>query len=116
MGCNTQLPDKDLSQNNISSAELSFPNTGNKIKPIKLDSIQLNQFAHILSKRQDLVVDPKACYTLLIQLKIGGSVQYRTDGRNFVGYDDSSDLPFSFSIPADILTEVFHIIPVDNCR
>lgn len=116
-GCEVEsLPEKDLSIQNISYVELSFPNNRHFAAPIKLDSTQIKLFAKILNERNEIVTGPKSCYTIFIKLKNGGQVQYMTDGLNFVGYDDSSDLPFSFSTTQNIITDVFKLKFFDNCK
>ena len=116
-GCKVgSLPEKDLSISNISHVELSFPNNRNQAPTIKLDSIQIKIFAKILNERKQAFAEPKSCYNIFIKLKDGGGVQYRTDGVSFEGYDDSSDLPFSFSTTQNIITEVFKLKVLNNCK
>ena len=116
-GCDLgRLPDKDISRANISYAELSFPNNGHQSPVLKLSQSQIDTLAEILSERIEVLSDVNSCYNLHLKLKDGGSVNYRTDGINFQGYDDSSDLPFSFSTKRNILTDVFKLIVINNCK
>jgi hypothetical protein len=117
LSCNFgKLPDKDLSKSNISYVELDFPKSKNRLYPLRLDNSQLVAIARILEKRELEYVDPENCYDLFIKLEDGGSVSYRTDGVRFQGYDDSSDLPFSFSLKENILTEVFGLKNIEHCK
>jgi hypothetical protein len=117
VGCNTAtLPEKNLSEPNISFVELNFPKSRTGKYPIRLDSSQLTAFSRIISKRKSEYVEPENCYDLSIKLKDGGSLNYRTDGIRFQGYDDSSDLPFSFSVAENILTAVFKLKDLEHCK
>lgn len=111
-----KLPNKDLSKTNIEFVELSFPKGVNQSKTIKLDSSHLDILAEIIKDRKEIFSKPKSCYSLYIKLKNGGAVQYLTDGTNFQGLDDSSDLPFSFTTQTNILTTVFNIQTIDSCK
>jgi hypothetical protein len=82
---------------------------------MRLDSTQIDLFAEILQQRRKTFVEPTNCYDLYIRLK-DSAVHYRTDGVNFEGYDDSTDLPFSFSTPRNILTKVFKIKTYEHCE
>ena len=115
-GCRNlgSLPNKNLTKSNITFVELSFPK--NKNKSVRLDSSHLELFTEILSNRQDGFFRPTNCYIVHIQLKDGGEVNYLSDGINFQGFDDSSDLPFSFKTNTDILKSVFNLEKIDNCR
>ena len=116
-GCKIgSLPDKNLSKSNISYIELTFPNSKNKIFPIRLDPSKINLFIEIFKNRKEGNFDPTNCYNLYIQLKDGSSVSYMTDGLKFQGYDDSSDLPFSFETKKDILKEVFKLKEIEKCK
>lgn len=116
-GCNSgRLPEKDVSEQNISYVELNFPKSKTEQYPIRLGSSQLAAFFRIFSKRKLEYVEPENCYDLLIKLKNGGSLNYRTDGLRFQGYDDSSDLPFSFSVGENILTEIFKLKNLEHCK
>ena len=53
---------------------------------------------------------------ILYKLKDGGAVQYLTDGLNFQGFDDSSDLPFSFSTQTNVLKTIFNLQNIDSCN
>lgn len=77
------LPEKNLSKDNISDVELTFPKSQKVPASIHLDTSQLNEFAEILSRRKTVFVEPDNCYNLTIKLKDGGSVSYRTDGNKF---------------------------------
>ncbi|MES2430754.1 MAG: hypothetical protein V4556_07430 [Bacteroidota bacterium] len=115
--CNVgELPNKDLSKKNIEFVELSFPKGVNQSKTMKLDSSHLDVFAKILKARNETFSKPKSCYSLYIKLKNGGAVQYMTDGVNFQGLDDSSDLPFSFTTQTNILITVFNLQTIDSCK
>ena len=117
MGCNfSGMSGRNLSKSNIELVELTFPKGLNQNKPIKLDSSQFELFANILSKRHEEFVNPNSCYTIYIQLKDGGSVNYLTDGINFKGFDDSSDLPFSFKTTINVLSAVFKLEKIDSCK
>jgi hypothetical protein len=117
VGCNSEkLPEKDLSKPNISYVELNFPKSRKGKYPVRLDNSQLTAFSRIISKRKSEYVEPENCYDLSIKLKDGGSLNYRTDGIKFQGYDDSSDLPFSFSVGENILTEVFKLKDLEHCK
>ena len=115
-GCRNlgSLPNKNLTKSNITFVELSFPK--NKNKSVRLDSFHLELFTEILRNRQDGFFRPTNCYIVHIQLKDGGEVNYLSDGINFQGFDDSSDLPFSFKTNTDILKSVFNLEKIDNCR
>ena len=115
-GCRNlgSLPNKNLTKSNITFVELSFPK--NKNKSVRLDSFHLELFTEILRNRQDGFFRPNNCYIVHIQLKDGGEVNYLSDGINFQGFDDSSDLPFSFKTNTDILKSVFNLEKIDNCR
>jgi hypothetical protein len=117
VSCNYgKLNDKDLSMSNISYIELTFPKSTSGEYPIRLDTTQLISFTRIINKRKLEYAEPANCYDLFIKLKEGGSVNYRTDGIRFQGYDDTSDLPFSFSLEENILTEVFKLKNIEHCK
>ena len=110
------MPSKDLSRTNITSIELTFPKSKAGQVPIKLDASQIDLFAEILENREETFVEPENCYNLSIKLKNGGGVNYWTDGLKFQGYDDSSDLPFSFETKQNVLKVVFKIKDLELCR
>lgn len=116
-GCNWgSLSNKNLSKSNIAFVELSFPKKANRNKSVRLDSSHLALFAEILNSRKEGFFKPTNCYIIHIQLRDGGEVNYLTDGINFQGFDDSSDLPFSFKTQTDILKAVFNLQKIDSCE
>ena len=116
-GCKGKsLPDRNLSRANIELVELTFPKANGENKSITLDSSHLELFAEILKNRKEEFVNPNNCYTLHIQLKDGGSLNYITVGINFQGFDDSFDLPFSFKTQTDNFKEIFNLQKIDSCK
>jgi hypothetical protein len=116
VACNwSKLRNKNLSKSNIDFVELTFPRGTNQ-KTIRLDSSHLELFAKILKNRKEEFVKPSNCYKLYIKLKDGGAVNYLTDGINFQGFDDSSDLPFSFKVQTNILKAAFNLKTIYDCN
>lgn len=111
-----EIPNKNLSKSNIDFVELSFSRKNKVIKAIRLDTSKFELLSKILKDRKDELVNPSNCYVVHIKLKDGGELNYLTDGTNFQGFDDSSDLPFSFSTKTNILQSVFNLQTVDSCK
>jgi hypothetical protein len=118
VSCNIgSIPDKDLSLANIKSVELEFPKSSHQKENIKLDSSHIKLFAEIINDRENNnCVEPSNCFTVHIELKDGAGVYYLTDGINFHGFDDSSDLPFCFKTQTNILKTVFDLQTIDSCK
>lgn len=117
MGCNMgKVKNKDLSLSNIKFVELTFPKNVNCAISLRLDSTHLHSFAKTLMNRKETFVNPASCYLIHIELRNGGSVNYLTDGVNFQGLDDSSDLPFSFKTDINILKTLFNLDRIDSCN
>ena len=110
-----KLPSRDLSNSNIKSVWLITPK-GSALKSIRLDSAHIEIFAKILKNREEGFFVPRNCYTIHIELKDGGMVSYLTDGVKFKGFDDSSDLPFSFRTAVNVLKIAFNLQNLDSCN
>ena len=110
------IPNKNLAKSNIDFVELSFSKNSKAKNVIRLDTSKFELLSKILKDRKDELVNPSNCYVLHIKLKDGGELNYLTDGTNFQGFDDSSDLPFSFSTKTNIVKSVFSLQAMDSSK